>query len=142
MKDVKGNRLFELGLNELSQCAFPSKNEVELQFVEEDTTKTTVRFACSFHCRRSPSFPCPQGDEEERDLKENTAAYRLQQMILERAGLINNNGNMITEINSQIGKFMTPRGRYSMEFYDNYMRMNGNNYTYKILCVDSSCGEG
>ena len=87
------------------------------------------------------SFFVPQGDEEERDLKENTAAYRLQQMILERAGLINNNGNMITEINSQIGKFMTPRGRYSMEFYDNYMRMNGNNYTYKILCVDSSCGE-
>ena len=88
------------------------------------------------------SFFVPQGDEEERDLKENTAAYRLQQMILERAGLINNNGNMITEINSQIGKFMTPRGRYRMEFYDNYMRMNGNNYTYKILCVDSSCGEG
>ncbi len=54
-------------------------------------------------------------------------------MILERAGLINNNGNMITEVSSQLGKFMTPRGSYSMEFYDNYMRMNGNNYTYKIL---------
>lgn len=42
MKDTEGRRLFELGLNELSQCAFPSKNEVELQFVEEDTSKTTV----------------------------------------------------------------------------------------------------
>ena len=133
VKDVKGNRLFELGLNELSQCAFPSKNEVELQFVEEDTTKTTEESLVSL------SFFVPQGDEEERDLKENTAAYRLQQMILERAGLINNNGNMITEINSQIGKFMTPRGRYSMEFYDNYMRMNGNNYTYKILYKTISC---
>ena len=38
----EGHRLFELGLSELSQCAFPSKNEVELQFVEEDTSKTTV----------------------------------------------------------------------------------------------------
>ena len=47
MKDTEGRRLFELGLNELSQCAFPSKNEVELQFVEEDTSKTTVSF-CFF----------------------------------------------------------------------------------------------
>lgn len=79
------------------------------------------------------SFFVPQADEEERVQKEDTAAYRLQQLILERAGLINNNGNMIAEVNSQMGKFMTPRGRYTMEFYDNYMRMNGNNYTYKIL---------
>ena len=126
VKDVKGNRLFELGLNELSQCAFPSKNEVELQFVEEDTTKTTEESLVSL------SFFVPQGEDDDRELKENTPAYRLQQMILERAGLINNNGNMITEVSSQLGKFMTPRGRYSMEFYDNYMRMNGNNYTYKI----------
>ena len=42
LKDSEGRRLFELGLSELSQCAFPSKNEVELQFVEEDTSKTTV----------------------------------------------------------------------------------------------------
>lgn len=42
MKDSEGRRLFELNLSELSQCAFPAKNEVELQFVEEDTTKTTV----------------------------------------------------------------------------------------------------
>ena len=62
-------------------------------------------------------------------------------MILERAGLINNNGNMITEISSQLGKFMTPRGRYSMEFYDNYMRMNGNNYTYKILSIKDHCSD-
>ena len=59
MKDVKGNRLFELGLNELSQCAFPSKNEVELQFVEEDTTKTTVRDGIFLHRRKNRSFRCP-----------------------------------------------------------------------------------
>ena len=59
MKDVKGNRLFELGLNELSQCAFPSKNEVELQFVEEDTTKTTVCNCNLVHHRRNPLFLFP-----------------------------------------------------------------------------------
>lgn len=42
---------------------------------------------------------------------------------------------MIAEINSQLGKFMTPRGRYNMEYYDNYLRLNGNNYTYKILSI-------
>ena len=34
--------MFELGLTELSQCAYPSKTEVELQFVEEDTSKMNV----------------------------------------------------------------------------------------------------
>jgi len=54
-------------------------------------------------------------------------------MVLERAGLSNNSGNMITELDERVGSFVTPRGRYTMEFYDNYMRMNGKTYTYKIL---------
>ena len=77
-------------------------------------------------------FYVPQGEEE----AEETPAFRLQQQILSRAGLTDNNGNMIAEIDSRLGKFMTPRGRYTMEFYDNYMHMSGNNYTYKILQVD------
>ena len=81
----------------------------------------------------SISFFVPQGEEKERVSKEETNAYRLQQLILNHAGLINNNGNLIIDIDSQYGKFMTPRGRYNMEFYDNYMRMNSNNYAYKIL---------
>ena len=54
-------------------------------------------------------------------------------MVLQRAGLSNNSGNMITELDERVGSCVTPRGRYTMEFYDNYMRMNGKTYTYKIL---------
>ena len=42
IKDLEGQRMFEFNLSELSQCALPSKNEIEFQFVEEDTSKTTV----------------------------------------------------------------------------------------------------
>ena len=138
MKDTEGRRLFELGLNELSQCAFPSKNEVELQFVEEDTSKTTVFFLFFFLTIQEESlvtvrFYVPQSASEDVNEKDDTAAHRLQKQILERAVLVNNNGNMIAEIDDRLGQFVTPRGRYMMEFYDNYMRMNGNNYTYKIL---------
>ena len=138
MKDTEGRRLFELGLNELSQCAFPSKNEVELQFVEEDTSKTTVSFCFFFLTIQEESlvtvrFYVPQSASEDVNEKDDTAAHRLQKQILERAVLVNNNGNMIAEIDDRLGQFVTPRGRYMMEFYDNYMRMNGNNYTYKIL---------
>lgn len=90
----------------------------------------------------SLSLYVPQADEEERVAKEDTAAYRLQQLILQRAGLIDNNGNMIVSVSSQLGKFMTPRGRYNMEFYDNYLRMSGNNYTYKILYISRSLSDG
>ena len=133
MKDSEGRRLFELGLNELSQCAFPSKNEVELQFVEEDTTKTTEESLVTIR------FYVPQGANEDVEEKGDTAAHRLQQQIFERAGLVNNNGNMIAEIDERFGQFVTPRGRYIMEFYDNYVRMNGNNYTYKVLYKTISC---
>ena len=52
LKDLEGRRLFEFSLSELSQCALPSKSEVEFQFVEEDTTKTTVGLCHSIHCRK------------------------------------------------------------------------------------------
>ena len=78
-------------------------------------------------------FYVPQGANEDVEEKGDTAAHRLQQQIFERAGLVNNNGNMIAEIDERFGQFVTPRGRYIMEFYDNYVRMNGNNYTYKVL---------
>ena len=83
-------------------------------------------------------FYVPQSASEDVNEKDDTAAHRLQKQILERAVLVNNNGNMIAEIDDRLGQFVTPRGRYMMEFYDNYMRMNGNNYTYKILYACSS----
>ena len=52
LKDLEGRRLFEFSLSELSQCALPSKSEVEFQFVEEDTTKTTVSMRCCIYCRK------------------------------------------------------------------------------------------
>lgn len=52
VKDLDGRRLFEFSLSELSQCALPSKNEVEFQFVEEDTTKTTVPVSRYVHYRK------------------------------------------------------------------------------------------
>lgn len=63
MKDMEDRRLFEFNLSELSQCALPSKNEVEFQFVEEDTTKTTVVSFLASHSRKrrwsisASSFP-------------------------------------------------------------------------------------
>ena len=54
-------------------------------------------------------------------------------MVLQRAGLSNNPRPPPPELDERVGSFVTPRGRYTMEFYDNYMRMNGKTYTYKIL---------
>ena len=75
----------------------------------------------------------PQGDNEEVDA--NTAAALLQQLVLDRAGLRRNSGNMITELDDSVGSFVTPRGKYNMEFYDNYTRLCGTSYTYKVLYV-------
>ena len=73
----------------------------------------------------------PQGDNDESAA--NTAAALLQQLVLDRTGMRQNSGNMITELDESVGSFVTPRGKYTMEFYDNYTRLCGASYNYKVL---------
>ena len=47
-------------------------------------------------------------------------------------------GSIIAEFDESKGTFLTPRGRYSIELYDSFLRMRGAKYDYKIKYDDIS----
>ncbi|RHY19025.1 hypothetical protein DYB36_010457 [Aphanomyces astaci] len=111
----------DLPLDLIAQCAMPGKNEVELQFHEDDTVA---------------------GDEESLvemrlyipgDADDGMTAEGLKDEILERANISHVTGKSIVELDESMGTFLTPRGRYAVELYGSFLRMHGKTYDYKIL---------
>eukprot|EP00957_Ditylum_brightwellii_P160087 12186666-Ditylum_brightwellii.AAC.1 len=54
------------------------------------------------------------------------------------ANIKNTTGSVIVEFDESRGTFLTPRGRYTIELYDSFLRMRGNKYDYKIKYDDIS----
>lgn len=119
-----GDRIFELKLNNVSQCVLPgnSKDEVEVQFHESDSVdkeeETLVHIRLRF-----PSNPGKEekdGDEEneeDEDEREDTEtqAEKFQKSIMERGMIRSITGNVIAEFTQDQGTFITPRGRYAIQ---------------------------
>jgi structure-specific recognition protein 1 len=57
---------------------------------------------------------------------------------MKNASIKNTSGDVIVEFAETRGTFLTPRGRYSIELYESFMRMRGNKYDYKIRYDDIS----
>ena len=57
---------------------------------------------------------------------------------MKNASIKNTSGDVIVEFPETRGTFLTPRGRYTIELYENFMRMRGNKYDYKIRYDDIS----
>lgn len=57
---------------------------------------------------------------------------------MKNASIKKTTGNVIAEFPEERGTFLTPRGRYSIELYDWFLRLRGNKYDYKIKYDDIS----
>jgi structure-specific recognition protein 1 len=57
---------------------------------------------------------------------------------MKNASIKNTSGDVIVEFPETRGTFLTPRGRYTIELYETFMRMRGNKYDYKIRYDDIS----
>jgi hypothetical protein len=119
-----GKRVFELKLNNVSQCVLPgnSKDEVEIQFHETDTADKEEDMLV--HVRlRFPTLPDKgEGeDEEEEEGAEGaggggmTPAESFQKSIMEQGMIRSVTGNVIAEFTQDQGTFVTPRGRYAIQ---------------------------
>lgn len=138
-----GEELMSIHLADVSQCVLPgnSRNEIELQFLEADTAEagTDQLVAIRFYIPPKNKLLDDGGDDEEEESKESaTPAQLLQQQILASARIKSTSGNVIAEFNEDMGTFLTPRGRYSIELYDSFLRMRGNKYDFKIKYDDIS----
>eukprot|EP00804_Cyclotella_cryptica_P031234 CCRYP_011061-RB/>CCRYP_011061-RB protein AED:0.18 eAED:0.18 QI:313/1/1/1/0.8/0.83/6/73/645 len=130
-----GDEMLSLDLGEVSQCVLPgnNRNEIEMQFLESDTVEagTDQLVAIRFYVP-------PDQDADPTDKDAPTPAEVLQSRITQIASVKKTSGSVIAEFNENLGTFLTPRGRYSIELYDSFLRMRGAKYDYKIKYDDIS----
>ena len=158
-----GDELMSLDLAQVSQCVLPGNNrhEIELQFPESDTLEagTDQLGAClgyslvvklrfkhlmlssslyHYHPVSIRFYIPPEADFENKDRATPSNAEHFQQRIMKNASIKNTSGDVIVEFPETRGTFLTPRGRYTIELYESFMRMRGNKYDYKIRYDDVS----
>lgn len=130
-----GDEMLSLDLGEVSQCVLPgnNRNEIEMQFLESDTVEagTDQLVAIRFYVP-------PDADADPTDKDAPTSAEVLQSHIMNIASVKKTSGAIIAEFDENKGTFLTPRGRYSIELYDSFLRMRGAKYDYKIRYDDIS----
>lgn len=116
--------VLEIPLEHVSQCALPGKNEVELQFHEDDTVagdeETLVEMRVYL----------PPGDGTDEDVM---TAEIFRDEVLQRANIRAVAGKSIVDLDESMGTFLTPRGRYGVEIYGSFLRMHGKTFDYKIM---------
>jgi len=130
-----GEEMLSLDLGEVSQCVLPgnNRNEIEMQFMESDAVEagTDQLVAVRFYVP-------PDADADPTDREASTSAEVLQSHIMQIASVKKTSGSIIAEFDENKGTFLTPRGRYSIELYDAFLRMRGAKYDYKIKYDDIS----
>ena len=130
-----GDEMLSVNLTEVSQCVLPgnNRNEIEMQFLESDAVEagTDQLVAIRFYVP-------PDADADPTDKDAATSAEMLQSRIMQIASVKKTSGSIIAEFDESKGTFLTPRGRYSIELYDSFLRMRGAKYDYKIKYDDIS----
>ena len=124
-----GNRIFDLKLNNVSQCVFPgnNKDELEIQFHESDNNIDKEEDMLVQIRLKFPTIPEKDGEKEENEDGEGevedgddeesrmTQAEKFQKNIMERGMIRSITGNVIAEFTQDQGTFVTPRGRYAIQ---------------------------
>ncbi|KAG5176109.1 hypothetical protein JKP88DRAFT_336294 [Tribonema minus] len=71
-----------------------------------------------------------------KDKKPRFTAETFHQAVMDRANIRDVKGSVLCELDSSLGTFLTPRGRYALEMYSTFLRMHGSKYDYKIQYED------
>lgn len=139
LKSAKtGKRVFELKLNNVSQCVLPgnSKDEVEIQFHESDSVDKEEDMLV--HVRlRFPTLP-ERGEDAEEEEPDMTPAETFQKNIMERGMIRSVTGNVIAEFTQDQGTFVTPRGRYAIQVMS-LPASSPSSHPLLLRCIPPSC---
>ena len=129
---VTEKKVLELQMGNAAQAVVPQSNrdDLEIQFNENDIDKESDNLLqITFH------FP-PAEVDEEGNVEELTPAQKFQTEIMNVGVIKSIKGSVICEFNKEMGNFVTPRGKYTMQMTSTYLHMQGQQYSYKIKYSD------
>lgn len=108
---VDGRQNFSVKLKDIAQCSAPGKNEVAFEFQTKDSVDE------DFLCEMRIYIPDQDAAENlTKDLSERNAFMGQESLV-----------------NLYDLPMLVPRGKYSLDMFQSYMRLHGKTHNYKIL---------
>lgn len=151
-RDTKGQELaflvsnktaFELPLNHVANSNIAGRTEVSLEFATDDSKKRSksapdemveIRFhvpGTHTKVRGSDAGSQKSDAEEDDDGEEISAAQVFHDAIKDKAEIGQVTGDIILSFEEVL--ISTPRGRYDVDMFPEFLRLRGKTYDYKIL---------
>jgi structure-specific recognition protein 1 len=129
---VDGKLSFEVPFSDIGQSVIQGKNEISLEFQEDDTVDPGDDVLTEMRLYIPPgladaSAPAAEGEEPVA----LSAIEGFQKQIMDRASLGESSDETIASFDDVL--FITPRGRYDVEMYANYLSLHGKSFSYKIM---------
>ncbi|KAG6903162.1 hypothetical protein C0995_004710 [Termitomyces sp. Mi166 len=146
--DFQGNNLaflvsdktaFELPLSQVHNSNMAGRNEVSLEFSNLSSSKTPAKgagdemveirfYVPGTQTKLKDSGSDAEGDDEDED--DISAAQVFHDTIKDKAVIGQEPGDLILSFEEVL--VLTPRGRYDMDMYPEFLRLRGKTYDYKI----------
>ncbi|THH05506.1 hypothetical protein EW145_g4746 [Phellinidium pouzarii] len=139
---VSNKTSFELPLQQVANSNIAGRTEVSLEFAPSAASRPAKGAAdelmeIRFYVPGTHAKPAGSdaGEEDvvdaEIDGEETSAAQAFHDVIKEKAELGEVSGDMI--INFEEVLVLTPRGRYDVDMFPDFLRLRGKTYDYKII---------
>jgi structure-specific recognition protein 1 len=119
--DIDGQEEFTVALPDVKNCTKHGKNELILEFHDDDTAQKTDDMLVEIR------FVVPTQEDENVD----NPFDQLHQKIVEKADISSETGDLLVSFEGL--QFVTPRGKYNIDFHKKYIRLHGRSYSFKIL---------
>ena len=145
---ASGKTAFELPLRNVANTNIAGKTEVSMEFPNHSPTTsagpkstltknmgdelTEIRFFVpgNFSKLKGSDAGSEKSDDDE-DAEEISAAQVFHDTIKEKAEIGQVTGDLILSFEEVL--VLTPRGRYDMDMFPDFLRLRGKTYDYKIL---------
>ena len=139
---VSNKTSFELPLDKVANSNIAGKTEVSLEFINDDAKKrpkgapdemVEIRFHVpGTHTKvRGSDAGSQKSDAEDEDEEEISAAQVFHDAIKDKAEIGQVTGDIILSFEEVL--ISTPRGRYDVDMFPDFLRLRGKTYDYKIL---------
>lgn len=143
---VSNKTAFELPLTNVANSNIAGRTEVSLEFAAQSSGKKSrnapdemveIRFYVpGTHTKERGSDAGSDKSDNEDDGEEISAAQAFHDLVKEKAELGQVSGDIILSFDEV--NVLTPRGRYDVDMYPDFLRLRGKTYDYKIMYTSIS----
>ena len=137
---VSNKTAFELPLTQVANSNIAGRTEVSLEFATQNRKPSRnapdemveIRFYVpGTQTKSRGSDAGSQKSDVEEDGEEISAAQAFHDLVKEKAELGQVSGDIILSFDEV--NVLTPRGRYDVDMYPDFLRLRGRTYDYKIM---------